>query len=591
MLAQVPAFRGGLGQTYTLYFGSSRSKSLCVEAYSTWHITDNASCDLLGKEKTIPGLIQIGIQSPVRCTFAGLGFRRWVGTTDEERNRPGYLGILALGWSYILSARSVEMQDEGAEIMYTNSIAPGFHHEIKPRRAQAVTVDIGDVDGKVARWWAAIMAPGEGWKAVVSRKDSVEYLAPWSVSREGTHDVGIKWRTNGPVPKGSEAYEPPSSREAFDFLARFSLLYDLGSQFLVALATAITFPAHKNHGTMVELPLPGETKVKQKCSLVDSIAPDWISVNKELPYYMALSCNPEVVISSLCGMFWEENVPSNMVSPWLHPILYEVPEAKEIMEDPGFYHEILAIMCSFRRPRISALWLGAVAGGLTPIILRRVRSGRPPLDANAFPWTGSPQSFMDLAGSGAYVRETSADKVQREDVWRLLYLPPVVEDDLSYNSPPFTPWPPPGNTPTKNCALRVVTHLQCPRHKLEYRHWNWKLKDGSVFEDRGLESYAAEKDWEQPSPKIEPIASVEFPGKLVDQEASQEASHDIFRWVTVNGEGVPPEAVYKDDWVRIEDDSDEESDAADDADSVSRVRNDGLKEWLEGVIESPPTAP
>src|SRR4051794_18873574 len=113
-----------------------------------------------------------------------------------------------------------------------------------------------------------------------------------------------------------------------------------------------------------------------------------VTVNQELPYYMALSCNPEAVISSLCGMFWEADVTCNMVSPWLHPILNEVPEAKGIMDTPGLYHEILALVCCFHRPRISALWLGAVASGLTPAILRRVGRGKPPLDSNAFPWTG-----------------------------------------------------------------------------------------------------------------------------------------------------------------------------------------------------------
>lgn len=184
-----------------------------------------------------------------------------------------------------------------------------------------------------------------------------------------------------------------------------------------------------------------------------------------------------------------------------------------IVDTPGLYYEILALMCGLRRPRISTLWLGAVASGLTPIILRRVRRGRPPLDANAFPWTGCPQSFMDIAGLGPYICEGSGNKVRRADVWRLLHLPPVVEDDLYYNNRPFTPWEPFGNTSVQNCVFRVISHLSCMRHHLEYRRWNWVLIDGSIVEDQGFDKAAVERFPEEGSPKIKLITSAEFPKK------------------------------------------------------------------------------
>lgn len=56
----------------------------------------------------------------------------------------------------------------------------------------------------------------------------------------------------------------------------------------------------------------------------------------------------------------------------------------------------------------------------------------------------------------------------------------------------------------------------------------------------------------------------------------------------INGEGVPPEEVYKDKWVQVEDDSDGESDAANDDNSVCHVldeQRNGLEEWLSGVGE------
>jgi len=588
MLGRVPAIRKDLRSIYTGHLGSSPSKALCVQAFSTWRVTDNTSCGLVKEEKKIPGLLQIGTLVPILCTFGGDTFRRWIGTTCEERDMPSYLGILALGWCYILSAHLVEGQGEDAKMVYTSSKATRYHRETEHGRAPATTVDIGEVSEDVARWWAAILAPGEGWKTIVTRRDDREYLAPWSVSREDTHCVGIKWRRNVSVPEDFTSSTPPSSRKSFELLAQFSLLHNLDSQFLVALAMAITFPTHNYHATVVQLPFPTETRGEEKNTLPKSIIPEWITVNEELPFYMALSCNAEVVMSSLCGMFWEADVTCNLVSPWLHPILNEVSEGKEIIKTPGLYYEILAIICGLRRPQISALFLGAAASGLMPTILRRIRRGRPPLDGNAFPWTGCPQSFMDIPGSGPYICEGSGDKVRRADVWRLLYLPPVVEDDLYYNSRPFTPWAPFGNSSVQNCVFRVASHLHCARPHLEYQHWNWELMDGSIIEVQGFDKATVQCSPEAGSSKVELITTADFPKIQLNQEASQEASLDIFRWVTVNGEGVPPEEVYKDKWVQVEDDSDEESDVVNDDNSVVANEQNGLEEWLGRVNEAAP---
>jgi hypothetical protein len=148
---------------------------------------------------------------------------------------------------------------------------------------------------------------------------------------------------------------------------------------------------------------------------------------------MTWSCSRDVIMSSLCGMFWQSGVTCSYIRFARNP-------GESAAGIPDLYHKILAIMCSFRQPQVFTLWLGAVASGLTPIILNRVERGRPLLDPHAFSWTGSPQFFMDIPGSGPYICQKSADDVRRADVWRLLYLSLVVEDDLCYNSLSFTPW-------------------------------------------------------------------------------------------------------------------------------------------------------
>lgn len=147
--------------------------------------------------------------------------------------------------------------------------------------------------------------------------------------------------------------------------------------------------------------------------------------------------------------------------------------------------ELLALLGVIRRPSVSALWIGAVISGLGPKIIQKVRRGRPPLDSLAFPCTSCPQSFMDIAGSGPYACEDH-EYISRPDVWRLLHLPSAEPDDLCYEFRPTTPLAPCGRSLARNCALRVASHLDCPRHEYQYDHWNWSLENGTIIQDHGF---------------------------------------------------------------------------------------------------------
>ncbi|KAJ5277324.1 hypothetical protein N7524_003477 [Penicillium chrysogenum] len=70
--------------------------------------------------------------------------------------------------------------------------------------------------------------------------------------------------------------------------------------------------------------------------------------------------------------------------------------------------------------------------------------------------------------------------------------------------------------------------------------------------------------------------------------ASREASLDIFRWFFINGEGIPPETIYEDAWLKEiwdEDESDEEADAAGDQESqgLAATSRDRVETWLSSV--------
>lgn len=178
--------------------------------------------------------------------------------------------------------------------------------------------------------------------------------------------------------------------------------------------------------------------------------------------------------------------------------------------------------------------------GLGPTILRKVKGVLPPLDSNAFAWTGCPQSFMDTPGSGSYTCENTG-YILRQDIWRLLHLPATENNDLHFRHRPFAPWAPCGVSLTKNCALRVASHLECDRHEYQYDHWNWELEGGFLIKDYGhSRDFATSKlNNSCRTPSSEILLFFEEKKLDIEQEASREASVDIFGWLFMNGRDDP----------------------------------------------------
>lgn len=228
----------------------------------------------------------------------------------------------------------------------------------------------------------------------MKRTSKKEILAPWTVSRT----CETRFTINQKMGLLTCGYTPLTSNEAFEALVKFALLHNLGSQFPIALMIAITLLTHQHYGSTVQLLSPRTTGRKQPTTPINNIPSMWSSLNEELPYYMTLSCNPEVVLSALCGPLWELEVPCNIVSPWLHTPFNKILKGRGIEMDRD--HEILALIGGIRRPNIGALWMGAVAGWLAQKIIQKIIKGQPPVDALAFFWTGCLRSFMDTVGSG-----------------------------------------------------------------------------------------------------------------------------------------------------------------------------------------------
>lgn len=236
-----------------------------ITASSTWRVRSDDNYGIDGKERMILADVQIGTQLPTKFQLTGDYFCRWHEAEDQGQDKSSYLGLLTLAWSYILSARLVEMQGQkGAKMVYTDLIAIGYQYGAESNIA-GVGIDIGNVDKGIAKWWAAILAPYQGSKAIISQQDDDMYQAPWSVSLNGTPYIGIKWPERElltpSITVSTTVHAPPSSDEAFGLLADFNLLHNLGSQFSAALATALILPKHNYYSKVAQLPYPTQIRV------------------------------------------------------------------------------------------------------------------------------------------------------------------------------------------------------------------------------------------------------------------------------------------------------------------------------------------
>lgn len=526
--------------------------------------------------------VPIGVRQPTSLCFGNDVFS----LDMNEKSGPGLqrnmVSVLVLGWLYIFSAEMVERMQENSTLVYTNSRA-----ELTSSDEAHGVIDVGDVNENAARWWAAILSPSEGWRATILKKGEDQFISPWSTTADGEQQAKVQKIKVKKLQEIMPSTVPPSSKQALGFLVNFCLLHGIQSQLFAALAVAITLPTHNCYGVPATLPsMTARSYIK--LPVVEDL--DAVELHEQIPYYMALSCNFHVVISSICGIFWEPRIPCNLVSPWLHPVLNEVHESFISSSSPS-YTEVLCIICALRRPRLAALWLGAAFSGLAPFAIDLVRSGTPPLDPSASAWTGCPQSFLDIPGTGPYAKYTgSGTEITRADVWRLLYLPPAIDDDLHYESPPFSPWEPVGMTTFEDSATRVRVHRNCPRHPLLYCHWSWFQQNGSTTNDEGFKSNSVLMYPEQ----MDTITGIMFPCKpLPEQEASIMASCEVFGWVMRNCEGLPPESVYLDKWLQEEDGSEtfesvNGSDTSDNDHCNSSAVDDNrversIREWLVGA--------
>ena len=266
--------------------------------------------------------------------------------------------------------------------------------------------------------------------------------------------------------------EPPSSTQAQSYLFRLAQMHDAVDQLIAAFMATLTLPRHHRFGAPVRLPEPqlGTRSCRDTGLSYTSRIPSF----DELPHFMALSCIPGAISSSLFGSFWQLGVPCNLISEWLYTSFQNVLWSPI---DQNKWKVILRVMTA-RRPNLGPLWLGSLITGLVPRILRVCSSVIPPVSLEATVWTMSPQSFMDpiFHRRPNVRRNLRLEKIiSREDEFRLIYITDFNSE--VYSTLPLCPYPPFGVTKFQDTALDVRLHVPCG-HSLAYSRWVWHDQPG-----------------------------------------------------------------------------------------------------------------
>jgi hypothetical protein len=551
-----------------------------LQGYSTWKLNTPAACSLnsrTGVEQRWRPILSRGC--PTRCKFsAQIPFQDWQDERYGTERAPKYnngVFILLAGWAYILSIKLLEKQC--LSMQYSTNLAPAIDSGTKRDTSEhCVTVDVGDVTPDELLWWRALLAPRQGWQASATQQP------PWAIVYE--EDLTFEVATTAKVLNDTQYKQPPSSTQAMQFLSMFSARYELSVQLSAAFTMALTLPLCNETASPVQVPKP---KLSRACLLDAPV--DVPQVFGNLSSYMTLSSNPRFLSSALWSTFWEPDIDCNVVSPWCDGII-EILEP--LIKTDSI--ELLAHVLALRRPNLSALWYGLALFGRTKLIealIPFLKTLRTPTPARPIPevavWTGTPQSFMDLCGSGPYLKLDNT--IARADVWRLRHDSWEVEPEgLPFRNTPLSGWPPFGFMASEELELEVHRHITCERYEWQYDHWTWQLGNDRHIYDRGYKGQY--KDWSDEFTSYSSLCSENKIDYEPDNVATKTAVEEAFRWAAIEIE-VSSRSIYTHLWVGADDFPEwDNTDLKISTPSLSEQAIERVENWQDAVTREEDTS-
>lgn len=540
--------------------------TLVVNGRSTWR-TSKGTCNL--PPRILPKQLLLAVSGRLSVELSeDAPFSVWPGVQGlsgyDQRN---YLSVLYFAWAYVLSARWVELlgRSAGHECHMIYNAQGSESNMPRQDKLRKINIDIGnDASEEEVAWWHAILCSDGGWDATTKYNGHV-YLSPWSVSSK---DVGLTLATRAILGNGSK---PPSSMTVLEYISRFCMHHRLYAQCSVALAGALYIPFLA--GRTISLPFPKQVsrlETMEPAGDASVSLPDLLSEHSELlPKYMTVSSNTWGLRSLLHCTFFNPDVECNIVSAWLNP-------AFAIVDSVSPRPSSLATLLTNRKPRLGALWLGAIFIDQAKSVLRDIRSGMTAFDLPASAWSGTTQTFLT-----SDVGNSNGESIRRDDECRLSFITACEAHDR----PPIWPWKPFDVTSLCDTELPVRQHAECVGHCLEYQRWEWILTNGySIQVIRGENSDCSDQEHYPVSNRGTSLALRDYDYDFFSQALSEGATRGIFGWLRSTGYPRSEKPIYQHSWIGLEcTDEEEPDDAESDGEVQSHPKKMNVEGWLDGI--------
>ncbi|KAG5966894.1 hypothetical protein E4U57_001597 [Claviceps arundinis] len=474
----------------------------------------------------------------------------------------GHISLLMFAWAYVLSQRWSELIPGAEAIKYTKSSAAlpdgggGFEKTDGP------AVDLGVVTEEAVRWWAAILAPEEGWTAHIHHRGE-DLRSPWSVSFQSSKALMLTFRA-APFREGRNS--PPSSSTAAQYIADYANYHGIEDQSRAAFAAALLLPTRRRISNTFRWPYPAWQDNRRDPS-AEQFGPPWGEDRNQLDRLITLSCNTTEILSLLTSSFIDPDLPCNVSGVWMQGAfaVLDEPEAQK--------PDILRSMLLQRSPNLGFLWLGAILLDMQGYIMTWARPVAYTIDLHSAAWTLTLGTFLQRPVAD-YPRDVAT--IQRADEARLMFL----SQHESHSEPPLIPFPPFGTIAVKDCVLEVQLHASCSgSHGLLYTGWAWDcLGNVKVAQDSGSRLLEFGDANEHPAASL----AIRYDKLDVRSIISIYMTRNILAWLReIDGWPVSERGVHEffdDDW------SSEDESAAPEGDGKSTTSRRHVSPWLSRAL-------
>ncbi|KND91921.1 hypothetical protein TOPH_03550 [Tolypocladium ophioglossoides CBS 100239] len=466
---------------------------------STWQ-TSTGGCPLPSFEKryALPVTARCPINISLRPNYP-------IANLDSF-GQSGHIAILTLAWAYVLSQRWTEIIPGAAPIEYTTSLAAQPDSSDGFEETNDTAIELGVVTDEAARWWVAVLAPGEGWLALTLHRGT--YLrSPWSVSLQPSEELTLSFRT---TPFRSGHQTPPSFSTAAGYIADYASYHGAEDQSCAAFAAALLLPTRRYVSDKLCWPCPSRHNERPEPP-ARQCWPPWGEDRRQLDRLLTMSCNTIGMLSLVSSSFVDPDIPCNVGGAWMQGAFAIIDE------------------------------LSAQA----PLVLAIAYI----IDLHSAAWTESFVSFVQRAVADY---PPHVETIQRADEARLMFLSQADH----HSEPPLVLFPPFGAIAVKDCILEVQLHSSCGgRHGLVYAGWAWDCQ-GNVKVGQDPHSSPSEVK----HANRQPVADIAIRYDKLDRnrDCSEALTRNMFKWLR-DADGYPVAERGIRDWIDDDWSSGEES--------------------------------